>query len=161
MNCTDSKDGSLLCNPRQDRGIFFFLSLVSRATVPTGWGRSSSSAAVRVKISRRRMTREKPATSRVRVPCFEHGVGVVSYKASYQETIGILLVPPVRVRQWKRRAPPHAVPYKSIWGKSQSARYTSFNSGEYPALGTTDNFMKQTWHHQGNNTGTVTICKTG
>lgn len=37
MNCTDSKDSSLLCNPCPDRGIFFFLSWVSRPTVPTGW----------------------------------------------------------------------------------------------------------------------------
>lgn len=35
INCTDSKDSSLLCNPCPDWDFFF--SWVSRATVPTGW----------------------------------------------------------------------------------------------------------------------------
>lgn len=84
------------------------------------------------------------------------GVGQsLSDKASYEETIGILPDLPARVRQ-TLPLPPN--PTCCVLQKHRlcfAQALTKATTGHW-----SNNFKRQTWHHQGNNTNTVTICET-
>lgn len=145
--------------------------------------RSCSSAAVGLKTGRRKGTTKRPGGKRASEGRKGMGVGRERGEEesqwwsvdSFQHRVGLEFI---RQSKWwgnnrhsssspcegqtvKRTTPPHMLCPTKAFKAEHCLRVTqAFTKAYTGALRTTGCFTRQTWHHQGNNTVPVTICKT-